>query len=244
MVVYEPKNDFLKELKRICEKNGTLVIFDEMWTGFRLALGGASEYFQVKPDLACFSKAVANGMPISILTGRKDIMSLFEKEVFFYTTFGGEALSLAAAKKTMEILERDAVIPKLHEKGNSMKASLQKLVNELEMPYVKCLGLGPRTMLTFQNVGAAEKANLLEVKSFVQQDMFRFGILWNSFHNMALAHDPIQDIDYTLKAYADILPRLKKSIENGNVKAELRGESVQPVFRRVTQFHTKPKNKT
>ena len=70
-VVFEaPRENFLHKLKEVCQRNGTLLIFDEMWTGFRLALGGAQEYFGVKADLACFSKAVANGMPISILTGR------------------------------------------------------------------------------------------------------------------------------------------------------------------------------
>ena len=80
------------------QKMDSLLIFDEMWSGFRIALGGAQEYFEVNADLACFSKAVANGMPISIITGRKDIMSLLENDVFFFTTFGGEALSLLLLK--------------------------------------------------------------------------------------------------------------------------------------------------
>src|SRR5690606_21977247 len=90
-----PKDDFLHKVHELCKKNGTLLIFDEMWSGFRCALGGAQEFFGIKPDLAVYSKAVANGMPISFLTGRKDVMDLFTKDVFFYTTFGGEALSLA-----------------------------------------------------------------------------------------------------------------------------------------------------
>src|SRR3569623_1137546 len=89
-----PKSGFLKELAEACKANGTLLIFDEMWTGFRIAIGGAQEYFNVKADLAVFSKACANGMPIALLTGRDDVMSLFDSEVFSYTTLGGEALSL------------------------------------------------------------------------------------------------------------------------------------------------------
>src|SRR6201985_3007880 len=91
-----PKPGFLKELAEVCKENGTLLIFDEMWTGFRVALGGAQEYFNVKADLAVFSKACANGMPIALLTGRPEVMELFNSQVFSYTTFGGEALSLAA----------------------------------------------------------------------------------------------------------------------------------------------------
>ncbi len=93
-----PKDNFLQKLREVCDKNGTLLIFDEMWTGFRIAIGGAQEYFGVKADLATFSKAVANGMPLGILVGRKDVMSVLEKDVFFFTTFGGEALSSGSGK--------------------------------------------------------------------------------------------------------------------------------------------------
>jgi glutamate-1-semialdehyde aminotransferase len=76
-IVFEaPKDNFLQKLRDICDEKGILLIFDEMWSGFRLAAGGAQEYFGVRADLACFSKAVANGMPLSILTGRKDVMKL------------------------------------------------------------------------------------------------------------------------------------------------------------------------
>lgn len=108
-VVFEaPRDNFLHEVTRLTRENGSLLIFDEMWTGFRLAIGGAQEYFGIQADLACFSKAVANGMPISFLTGRKDIISQGERDVFIFTTFGGEALSLAATLATIaEIREKN-----------------------------------------------------------------------------------------------------------------------------------------
>jgi len=120
--VFEPpKDNFLQELRKLCDENGILLIFDEMWTGFRIALGGAQEFFRVNADLAAFSKAVANGMPLSILTGRKEIMKVLDEEVFFYTTFGGEALSLAAAKATIEEL-RDKNVPQfLADQGKKLK---------------------------------------------------------------------------------------------------------------------------
>lgn len=240
LVVQEPKADFLKDVKRLCEKNGTLLIFDEMWTGFRIAMGGAQEYYGVKPDLATYSKAVANGMPLSVLTGRRDVMKLFDKDVFFYTTFGGEALSLAAAKATIQFLEDKKVPQNLHEKGKVLREGYNKIAQELDMPYTQCIGLAPRTMVTFTNAGDAEGLNLLEVKSFWQQEMIRNGILTTGFHNMAWSHTD-QDIQYTLKVYGDILPKLKKAVSEKTIAKQLRGEPVQPVFRKTTQFHTKPK---
>ncbi|MBM4201482.1 MAG: aminotransferase class III-fold pyridoxal phosphate-dependent enzyme, partial [Gammaproteobacteria bacterium] len=85
--VFERENGhFLSGLRELCDRHGVLLIFDEMWTGFRCAVGGAQEFLGVRSDLSLFSKAMANGMPISAITGRGDVMALLERDVFFYTT--------------------------------------------------------------------------------------------------------------------------------------------------------------
>ncbi|HEX7357180.1 MAG TPA: aminotransferase class III-fold pyridoxal phosphate-dependent enzyme [Ignavibacteriaceae bacterium] len=239
-VFEEPKDNFLHKLRDVCTKNGTILVFDEMWTGFRIALGGAQEYFGIKADLACFSKAVANGMPLSVLTGRKDIMSLLDKDVFFFNTFGGEALSLAAAKATLtEMIEKN-VQDYLAKQGNKLKIGYNKIANDLGIDYTKCSGYDCRTIVTFD----ADKSgcNPLEMKSLIQQEMIKRGILWGGFHNMSFSHTD-EDINYTLKAYKDVLPILKKAVEEKNVKAYLRGTPVEPVFRKIGNFNMKPKKK-
>ena len=236
-VVFEaPRENFLHKLKEVCQRNGTLLIFDEMWSGFRLALGGAQEYFGVKADLACFSKAVANGMPISILTGRQDVMQLLEKEVFFFTTFGGEALSLAAAKATIEEL-RDKKVPEyLARVGNMIKEAYNAIAARLGMDYTKCSGFGCRTIVTFD----ASAGNPLEIKSFVQQELIKRGILWSGFHTISYSHSDA-DIDYTISAYTEILPMVQKAVAEKTVRQQLRGEPVEPVFRKTSNFNMKPK---
>ncbi len=238
--VFEPpKDNFLQELRKICDENGSLLIFDEMWTGFRIAIGGAQEYFGVNADLATFSKAIANGMPISVLTGRKDIMKVLDNEVFFYTTFGGEALSLAAAKATIMEL-RDRNVPKyLAEKGKILKDGYNKITSGLGLGYTKCIGYECRSLITFD----AKAGNPLEMKSLVQQEMIKRGILWGGFHNMSYSHND-DDINYTLKVYEDVLPILKKAVDENNVKGYLKGEPVEPVFRKVSNFNTKPKQRS
>jgi glutamate-1-semialdehyde aminotransferase len=239
-VFEEPKDNFLQKLRDVCTKNGTLLIFDEMWSGFRIALGGAQEYFGVNADLACFSKAIANGMPISVLTGRKDVMSLLEQDVFFFTTFGGEALSLAAVKATIKEMIDKNVSAQLAKQGNKLKVGYNKIADELGMNYTKCTGFDCRTIITFD--GEKSGCNPLEMKSLVQQEMFKRGILWGGFHNMSFSHSD-QDIEYTLKVYREVLPILKKAVEENNVKGYLRGEPVGPVFRKVSNFNMKPKKK-
>jgi glutamate-1-semialdehyde 2,1-aminomutase len=237
-VFEEPKNNFLQELREVCSANGTLLIFDEMWTGFRIAVGGAQEYFGVKADFGCFSKAVANGMPIAILTGRRDILSLLEKDVFFFTTFGGEALSLAAAKATITELKEKNVPAYLAKQGKKLKEGYNQIAQQLGINYTKCSGFDCRTIMTFD----PSAGNPLEMKSLVQQEMIKRGILWGGFHNMSFSHSD-EDVEYTLRVYREVLPILKKAVEEKNVKGYLRGEPVEPVFRKTSNFNVKPKHK-
>lgn len=238
VVFDEPQDDFLHKLRDICTEKGIVLIFDEMWTGFRMALGGAQEYFGIKPDLATYSKAIANGMPVSVITGRYDIMKLVENEVFFYGTFGGEALSLAAARETILELKEKNVPAYMDKQGKKLKDGYNSIAQELEMPYTTAKGYNFRTLMTFDpSVG-----NPLEMKSLLQQEMIKRGILWGGFHNMSFSHRD-EDVEYTLKAYKDALPILKKAVEEKNVAKYLRGEPVHPVFRKVGNFNTKPKER-
>lgn len=237
--VFQTAEDkFIPELRRICDEKGILLIFDEMWTGFRVALGGAQEYFNVRADLATFSKAVANGMPISILTGRKDVMALLEKEVFFFTTFGGEALSLAATKATIEFMRKNNAIAEIARKGKIIKERYNALAAKLGMDYTSCTGYDCRTIVNFNPAAG----NPLEMKSLVQQEMIKRGVLWGGFHNVSYALTD-EDIDYTFVAYEEALLILKKAVEEGNVAGYLKGKPVEPVFRKTSNFNLKPNRK-
>jgi glutamate-1-semialdehyde aminotransferase len=203
-----------------------------------MALGGAQEYFGITADLATFSKAVANGMPISILTGKKEIMEVLEDKVFFFTTFGGEALSLAAAKATINEMKNRDVISYLNSAGAKLKDGFNKIAGELEMDYIRTIGYNYRSMVTFD-----EKAgNPLELKSFVQQELIKCGILWSGSHNICFSHSN-DDIEYTLEAYRVVLPMLKNVVENNTVLEQIKGIPVQPTFRKTSGFNTKPLNR-
>ncbi len=236
MVFEEPKNNFLQELKDVCTKYGVLLIFDEMWTGFRLATGGAQQYFGVKADLACYSKAIANGMPISVLAGRKDVMGLCEKDIFFFTTFGGEALSLASTKAVIYELRTKNVPEQLASQGKKLRDGYNEIARELEIDsFTKCFGADCRSIITFD----ASKGSPLEMKSLIQQEMIKRGVLWGGFHNMSFSHTD-EDVAHTLAAYRQSLAILKEAVEAGDVRSYLRGEPVEPVFRRTSNFNMKP----
>ena len=230
-----PRDGFLETVRELCSRNGSLLIFDEMWTGFRLALGGAQEYFSVVPDLACYSKAIANGMPLAALTGRREIMTLLDRDVFFFTTFGGEALSLVAAKATINEMKDKNVQSYLSGQGKKLKDGYNELARELGMQYTRCSGYDCRSIVLFD----ASAGNPLELKSLVQQEMLKRGILWSGFHNVSFSHSD-EDIAYTLDVYREVLKILGSAVSEGNVRGHLRGEPVQPVFRKTGNFHIKP----
>src|SRR5262245_19356978 len=227
MIFDAPRDGFLHELKAACRRNGTLLIFDEMWTGFRFALGGAQERFGVQADLMCYSKAIANGMPLAVLGGRADVMRLFERDVFFFTTFGGEALSLAAAKATIRELRDRRVPDYLERQGRVLRDGYNELARALNMPYTRAIGAECRSLVTFD----AKAGDPLEMKSLLQQELFARGILWSGFHNISFSHTDA-DVAQALVGYREALVLLKQAVDDGCVRRMLRGLPVEPVFRR------------
>jgi glutamate-1-semialdehyde 2,1-aminomutase/spore coat polysaccharide biosynthesis protein SpsF len=227
--VIEPRDGFLQKVRELTQREGALLIFDEVVTGFRLALGGAQEYFDVTPDLACFGKAMANGYPIAAIVGRRDIMEQFD-EVFFSFTFGGETLSLAAARATITEMQGKNVIAHLWEQGQKLKDGYKVLAREFGVSrYTECIGLPPRTVITFKDETGAES---LVLKSLFQQECLKRDVLFSGGQNVCYSHSDA-DIDYTLRVYRAAMEILAEAIKRGDALQRLEGEPVQPVFRRA-----------
>ena len=226
----EPKGDFLQQIKELTHGNGAILIFDEIVTGFRLALGGAQEYFGVTPDLAAFGKGMANGMPLSAIVGKREIMKEFD-EVFFSFTFGGEALSLAAAIATVkEIRERNAV-EHFTQQGGKLRDGYNRLAQSFGLTdYTQCVGLPAYNAFYFRD---AKGDDFLEMKSLFQQEVIKRGILTLGVHLICLSHSN-EDIEKTLEAYSDALKILRQAIDEGNIEKYLEGRKIQPVLRQRT----------
>jgi glutamate-1-semialdehyde aminotransferase len=224
-----PKDGFLEEVARLTKENGSLLVFDEMWSGFRIALGGAQEYFGIKADLACFSKAVANGMPVSFLTGRKDVISRGEQDVFIFTTFGGEALSLAAAIATVSEIKEKNVPAYLAAKGKLLKDGYNGRAAKAGVSDItSCSGFDCRSIINFN----ATAGDPLVLKTLMQQEMIKRGVLWGGFHNMSFSHTD-EDIQCTLDAYAEVFLILKDAVNSGKPETYLQGEVLEMVFRKT-----------
>jgi glutamate-1-semialdehyde 2,1-aminomutase/spore coat polysaccharide biosynthesis protein SpsF len=225
--VVEPVNDFLQEVLETAHREGALVIFDEIVTGFRIHLGGAQAHYGVTPDMACFGKAMANGFPLSAVVGRRDVMEVFD-EVFFSFTFGGEAVSLAAALATVREMEERDVVAHLWEQGGRLQNGYNVLARELGLGDVtRCVGLPPHTMMEFADV---DGSGGLVLRSLLHQELVRRGVLFLLGLNPSYAHDE-GDVEHTLRAFRAALETVAHAVECGDPGSLLLGDPVQPVFR-------------
>lgn len=122
--------EFVRELRRLCAQRGAWFVLDEIVTGFRLALGGAQEYFGVQADLACFSKALAAGMPLSAVVGPKQRMQQMES-LQVSTTFGGELLSLAVCEAALQVYEQTNYFEHIHELGRQLRGGVNRVAQDV-----------------------------------------------------------------------------------------------------------------
>ena len=222
-----PTGDFFQELKKLLHDHGVLLIFDEIITGFRFSLGGAQELFNVIPDLTCLGKGMGNGMPISAITGRADVMTEME-EIFFSGTFGGEALSLAASLAVIKKMEREPVIDYLWENGEVLAKNVEEIIYQFKLEdVISLVGAAPWKILTYQNHKTASKEL---IRSVLIQEMLENGVLLTASHNLCYAHDH-ENFNTVLDAYNAALSKISDSLKKGTLEDILEGQPIKPLFK-------------
>ena len=138
MGVVPPKKGFLEGLRKLCDEYGALLIFDEVITGFRLAFGGAAEYFGVTPDLVTYGKIIGAGMPVGAYGGRREIMELVSPvgKVYQAGTLSGNPIAMAAGLTQLKYLyEHQEIYKNLEEKGKRLYGGMEKILAEKNLPY-------------------------------------------------------------------------------------------------------------
>ncbi len=227
--VNEPHPGYLEAVRRITKEQGIVLIFDEMFTGFRWSMGGAQEYFNVIPDLACFGKAIANGFPVSVITGRRDIMEEFN-EVFFSFTYAGETLSLAAIIATIKKLREQNVHQYVWEIGQYLKDQVEALIAKHDLSdYLGIIGYPVKTAFNFKGTDTVEP---LAMKTYWQQECAARGVLFIGYHLPSFSHRK-EDIDFTLGVYDEIMVLFKDVMAKGTLKESLRGPVLTQIFKNV-----------
>ena len=222
-----PENYFLGKVKDLTSKNGSVLIFDETITGFRFSAGGAQELFGVTPDLSTFGKGIANGMPLSAIVGRREIMMEMEN-VFFSGTFGGELLSLAAANYVIDKVEAGEVIQPLEEIGKKLSTRIEEIIQINGLS--ETISLSGHKTWQFLNWTPTNGYSANEIKTYFMQEIFHEGVLVLASHNVSLAHKK-REIDRISKGYEIALSKLKAVIESGKLRESLRAQPLVPLFK-------------
>jgi 3-aminobutanoyl-CoA transaminase len=202
-----PKPGFLEGVREIADRYGAVLVYDEIRTGFRLSMGGAQELYGVVPDLTVLGKAMANGYPISVVTGKKDIMMAAAQKLFISSTFFPNSDGFVAALKTIEILERDNVLENIWEKGERFIGRIKTLIDKYEVG-AELTGVAPMFYVTFEKdeTGAYKDKR----KDFYIQ-LIRKKFFFSPFHHAYISfRHTEEDLELTLQAIDECLSFVKE----------------------------------
>ncbi len=192
-----PKDGFLQGIRAIADKYGSVLIFDEIRTGFRVDMGGAQTLFGVTPDLSTFGKAMANGYAISACVGKAEIMKKIEKEVFVSSTFFPNSIAFAAALKTLEILQRDNILEKIKEKGEKFNTELAKIIARHKVE----TELSPIPQMPFVTFKKNKEKTYKAMRKDFYTQLIRRKVFLQPFHHGYICHRHTEeDLRYTLEA--------------------------------------------
>ncbi|ALG15683.1 glutamate-1-semialdehyde 2,1-aminomutase [Kibdelosporangium phytohabitans] len=230
----EPAPGFLEGVRELCDKHGTVLVFDEMITGFRWSAGGAQQVYGVTPDLSCWGKAMGNGFPISALAGKRELMELGglrtgEPRVFLLsTTHGPESVSLAAFRAVVEAYSNGDPVGVMERSGIALADGVNSAATDLGIAgHVSVIGRPSCLIFTTKDhEGNPSQA----FRTLFLQELLRRGVLGQSFV-ISAAHTAA-DVQHTVDAAADALSMYRKALDAGGVTGFLTGRPVAPALRR------------
>jgi len=225
--MYAPENRFLEKVASLAKKNSSLLIFDEVITGFRLSLGGAQSFFSVTPDISVFGKAMANGYPISVVVGKKKILESVEERVFISSTYAGDLLSISAAIKTIHILTRDNVCAHNLRLGEKLKAGFTAAIQAQKIN-ASCEGLPHKIFLVFRDANGFSGK---EIEAYFRQQCFLKGAFLGYGHFISFSHTD-SDIRTTLAIAEESFHDIHTALTKGNLRKRLQGSVAGDVIKR------------
>ncbi len=188
---------FLQGIAEVCREQDAVLIFDEIFTGFRTLGGSVQKSTGVIPDLACFGKALTSGLPLSALVGRRKVLEPVLSKIFYHPTFKGEVYSFAAARTALRIYQRDDVPRRIQAFGQRLMEGVNRISVELGVNG-KMIGLPYRMVYVFNDANERRRAHL---RTLLQQELLQRGILtFRGFMLPSLAHGELE-LDETLAAF-------------------------------------------
>ncbi|MCD9198978.1 glutamate-1-semialdehyde 2,1-aminomutase [Aeromicrobium wangtongii] len=231
----EPQPGFLEGVRAACDRHGTLLVLDEMITGFRWSPHGAQHVYGIRPDLSCWGKAMGNGFAVSALAGRRDLMELGglrtdDDRVFLLsTTHGAETTGLAAFLAVAEAYTTGDPVARMEDAGRRLADGVRAAAQDAGVGELVTVSGRPSCLVfgTRDPDGRPSQA----WRTLFLQELIAGGVLGQSFVTSA-AHTAA-DVDHTIDVVADACAVYRKAAEAGSVEGLLRGRPVAPAVRRT-----------
>ncbi len=229
----EPAPGYLQALKAMTHREGAVLVFDEMITGFRWHVGGAQALYGVTADLSTFGKGLANGFAVSALVGRRELMQLGgaghsrDRVFLLSTTHGAETHELAAAMATMQFYQQHPVVETLHARGARLRQGFERAVAGHGLQAQLALLSRDCNLLFATRDGQGQPSQLF--RTLFMQEMVRHGVLAPSFV-VSFSHSEA-DIDHTVEAIDAALAVYRRALD-GDIHTYLEGRPVKPAVRR------------
>lgn len=221
-----PEKGFLEGVRQLADEHQCLLIFDEVITGFRMAKGGAQEYFNVMPDLATFAKAIANGYSLGAVVGRKKIMET-QADNFISSTYWSDCTALAAGLATLSEIKNKPVIETINKIGRGLVSNLEVLAEKHSIN-VKICGHGFDFTLSFEYGELTGKIMTLFIQEMVARGIYTNGVFYPCYTHTE------EDIAKILSATYEVFTFLKHGIEKNGIDQLLKCPERQTGFKRLT----------
>lgn len=223
-----PHPGFLAAVKKICEKHGALLIFDEMITGFRIDMKGAQHVFNVVPHLSTFGKGIANGFPLAVLCGEKAIMQQGKMggEVFLLScTYGGETTGLSAGLATIDFMQKHDALQQIASYGTKLVSAFNTCISKYELAeFITISGHPARPELKFFENGIFSFA----LKTLFMQEMMKQGIF---MERIAISYSHTEEAFLkTVGALENTFKVITEAVRANAVKKKVEGKITEPVF--------------
>jgi glutamate-1-semialdehyde aminotransferase len=207
--VQMPKPGFLEGVRALADKYGTVLIFDEIRSGFRVHIGGAQKLFGITPDISVFGKAMGNGYPIGAVVGKKEYMKVLADKVFLSSTFFPNSMEQIACLKTIEILQRDNILDVVAQKGNMFGKLLEDVVSKSGYD-VEFSGAPWMPFITFNK----DKDGLYKkLRPAFYTELIRRKVFLQPYHHGYVCYRHTdEDLRYAVAMVAESFEELKKYI--------------------------------
>jgi len=222
----KPENDFLRKVRKVADDNGAILILDEIVTGFRFDLGGAQKFFDIKGDFVCFGKGMANGLPLSAITGPEEFMKKFD-DLWVSSSNNSETLSIAGTIAVINEMRERNTISHCWKVGRKLYDGWNNIVEKHNIN-AKMIGYPIRMEPVCYDKNGKRS---LELKSVLLQEMVKKGIFISPLGAVYLSYSHSNDdIQQTLDTLDIVCDRINSKIKNENYLELLEGKMPKTIW--------------